>query len=139
VMNAGARGVKIICSGRLSGSEMARRETQKIGSIPLHTLDADVDYAIAVSKTTYGTIGVKVWVYRGKYGEQREQTRVVRRRRRVPARRHGGEAAVVAAGSALGETVEQIRTAAESKSSDKKAEKPESGASDKGTDSEGAT
>ncbi len=81
-MNAGAKGVKIICSGRLGGAEMSRRETQKRGSIPLHTLDADVDYAIAESRTTYGIIGVKVWIYRGKFGEE-TQTQT-RRRRRPP-------------------------------------------------------
>ncbi|MHC4103872.1 MAG: 30S ribosomal protein S3 [Planctomycetota bacterium] len=84
-MNAGAKGVKIICAGRLAGSEMARRETQKLGSIPLHTLDANVDYAIATSKTTYGTIGVKAWIYKGKFGEEIEQSRPTRRRR--PPRR----------------------------------------------------
>jgi len=83
-MNAGAKGVKIICAGRLAGSEMARKETQKLGSIPLHTLDANVDYAVATSRTTYGTIGVKVWIYKGKFGEEIEQ---VRPRRRRPPRR----------------------------------------------------
>jgi len=83
-MNAGAKGVKIICSGRLAGSEMRRRETQKLGSIPLHTLDADVDYALAAARTTYGTIGVKVWIYRGKYGEEIAQG--AQRRRRPPRR-----------------------------------------------------
>jgi small subunit ribosomal protein S3 len=68
-MNAGAKGVKILCSGRLGGAEIARRETQRKGSIPLHTLDADVDYAQARAETTYGTIGVKVWVHRGLFGE----------------------------------------------------------------------
>ncbi len=79
-INAGAKGVKIICSGRLAGSEMARQETQKIGSIPLHTLDADVDYAVATARTTYGAIGVKVWIYKGKYGEHIEPSSVRRRR-----------------------------------------------------------
>lgn len=83
-MNAGAKGVKIICAGRLAGSEMARRETQKLGSIPLHTLDANVDYAVATSRTTYGTIGVKVWIYKGKFGEEAE--RGIRRRPRPPRR-----------------------------------------------------
>jgi len=83
-MNAGAKGVKIICSGRLAGSEMARKETQKLGSIPLHTLDADVDYAVAVSRTTYGVIGVKVWIYKGKFGEELETRGGPRRRRRPP-------------------------------------------------------
>jgi len=83
-INAGAKGVKIICSGRLAGSEMARKETQKLGSIPLQTLEANVDYAVAISRTTYGTIGVKVWIYKGKFGEEVEP-RLTRRRR--PARR----------------------------------------------------
>jgi small subunit ribosomal protein S3 len=83
-MNAGAKGVKIICAGRLAGSEMARRETQKLGSIPLHTLDANVDYAVATSRTTYGTIGVKVWIYKGKFGEEAERS--ARRRPRPPRR-----------------------------------------------------
>ena len=69
-MNAGAKGVKITCGGRLAGSEMARSETQKMGSIPLHTLDADVDYATATARTTYGAIGIKVWIYLGKFGEE---------------------------------------------------------------------
>jgi small subunit ribosomal protein S3 len=85
-INAGAKGVKIICSGRLAGSEMARKETQKLGSIPLHTLDANVDYAVATSKTTYGTIGVKTWIYKGKFGEETEQV-APRRRHRPPTRR----------------------------------------------------
>jgi small subunit ribosomal protein S3 len=83
-MNAGAKGVKIMCSGRLAGSEMARQETQKLGSIPLHTLDADVDYSVATARTTYGAIGIKVWIYRGKFGEEIEPTQ--RRRRRPPRR-----------------------------------------------------
>ncbi len=86
-MNAGAKGVKVICSGRLAGSEMARKETQKLGSIPLHTLDANVDYAVATARTTYGAIGVKAWIYKGKFGEEIEQSRY--RRRRRPPRRVG--------------------------------------------------
>jgi len=86
-MNAGAKGVKVICSGRLGGSEMARKETQKLGSIPLHTLDANVDYAITVAGTTYGVIGVKVWIYKGKFGEEIEPRQ--RQRRRPPMRRGG--------------------------------------------------
>ena len=81
-MNTGAKGVKVICSGRLGGAEMARRETQKLGSIPLHTLDANVDYATATAFTTYGAVGVKVWIYRGKFGEEVEIKQV--RRRRAP-------------------------------------------------------
>ena len=70
VMATGAKGVKIMCSGRLGGAEMARRETQLRGSIPLHTLQAHVDYGKAVCRTKYGTIGVKVWLYHGRYGEE---------------------------------------------------------------------
>ena len=71
-MTAGALGIKIICSGRLSGAEIARSEAQISGSIPLHTLQADVDYALAVSHTTYGAIGVKVWIYKGTFGQVEE-------------------------------------------------------------------
>jgi small subunit ribosomal protein S3 len=69
-MQAGVKGIKIMCKGRLGGAEMARRETQIRGSIPLHTLQANVDYGYAVSKTTFGVIGVKVWLYKGRYGEE---------------------------------------------------------------------
>ncbi len=69
-MAAGARGVKIICSGRLGGAEMARTETQMLGSIPLQTLQANVDYAVSEAVTTVGVIGIKVWIYLGMYGEE---------------------------------------------------------------------
>ena len=69
-MQAGAKGVKILCSGRLAGAEIARSETQKLGSIPLQTLDANVDYGVATSRTGYGAIGIKVWIYKGKFGEE---------------------------------------------------------------------
>ncbi|MBN1342222.1 MAG: 30S ribosomal protein S3 [Phycisphaerae bacterium] len=69
-MAAGAKGVKIICKGRLGGAEMARSERQALGSIPLQTLQAHVDYGYAVSRTTYGTIGVRVWIYTGMYGDE---------------------------------------------------------------------
>ncbi len=87
-MNAGAKGVKIICGGRLAGAEIARSETQKLGSIPLQTLDANVDYGVATSHTTYGTIGVKVWIYKGKFGE--EIVPVSRPRRQPRPQRGGG-------------------------------------------------
>lgn len=66
-MAAGAKGIKIICKGRLGGAEMSRMETQKQGSIPLQTLEAHVEYGIAESFTTYGAIGVRVWLYKGYY------------------------------------------------------------------------
>ncbi|MCF8111557.1 MAG: 30S ribosomal protein S3 [Desulfobacteraceae bacterium] len=64
-MRFGAKGIKIICSGRLGGAEMARIEWYKEGRIPLHTLRADIDYGLAVAETTYGTIGVKVYIFKG--------------------------------------------------------------------------
>ncbi|MBI3964559.1 MAG: 30S ribosomal protein S3 [Chloroflexi bacterium] len=64
-INRGAKGVKVVIGGRLGGSEMARREREVQGSVPLHTLRADIDFAIAEAHTTYGAIGIKVWVNRG--------------------------------------------------------------------------
>ena len=64
-MKAGAQGIKIRVSGRLGGAEMSRTEEMKEGRIPLHTLRADIDYGFAEAHTTYGKIGVKVWLYRG--------------------------------------------------------------------------
>jgi small subunit ribosomal protein S3 len=64
-MKSGAQGAKVTVAGRLNGAEMARRETVSQGSIPLHTLRADIDYAHGLARTTYGVIGVKVWVYKG--------------------------------------------------------------------------
>jgi small subunit ribosomal protein S3 len=69
-MEKGAKGVKIQVSGRLGGSEMARRETFHEGSIPLQTLGARVDYGFAEAHTTYGSIGVKCWLFLGPYGEK---------------------------------------------------------------------
>jgi len=64
-VRAGALGAKVSVSGRLNGAEMARRETAAVGSIPLHTIKANIDYATAEAKTTFGVIGVKVWIYKG--------------------------------------------------------------------------
>lgn len=61
----GVKGIKINCSGRLGGAEMARREWYREGRVPLHTLRADIDYGLAEAKTTYGIIGVKVWIFKG--------------------------------------------------------------------------
>jgi len=120
-MQAGAKGVKIIISGRLGGAEMSRSQSEISGSIPLHTLEADVDYGFVPCVTTYGTIGVKVWVYRGMFGEKtsheqeedqartaamtrarrrRERTGSGRSSRRGPAERPA--AAVRPGGSRLG-------------------------------------
>jgi small subunit ribosomal protein S3 len=64
-MRAGAEGIKISCKGRLSGSEMARTVWMREGRVPLHTLRADIDYAQEEAHTTFGRIGVKVWIYKG--------------------------------------------------------------------------
>lgn len=64
-MRMGAQGIRIMCSGRLGGAEMARTEQYKEGRIPLHTLRADIDYGTATAKTIYGSIGVKVWICKG--------------------------------------------------------------------------
>ena len=73
--HAGALGVKITCGGRLGGSEMGRRERYVEGKLPLHTLDADIDYGLAEAKTTYGILGVKVWLYKGKIESKKEAGR----------------------------------------------------------------
>jgi len=64
-MRSGSQGIKISCSGRLGGAEIARTEWYNEGKVPLHTLRADIDYGFAEANTTYGKIGVKVWIYRG--------------------------------------------------------------------------
>ncbi|RYL89384.1 30S ribosomal protein S3 [Sporolactobacillus sp. THM19-2] len=64
-MRAGAKGIKTQCAGRLGGADMARTEDYSEGTVPLHTLRADIDYGTAEADTTYGKIGVKVWIYRG--------------------------------------------------------------------------
>ena len=71
-MTAGAKGVKITMSGRLGGNEIARSEDIRVGAIPLQTLQAHVDYGFAEAFTTYGAIGVKVWVYKGLYSQLQE-------------------------------------------------------------------
>jgi small subunit ribosomal protein S3 len=70
-MRMGAQGIKIRCGGRLGGAEIARSEGYHEGRVPLHTLRADVDYGVATAKTTYGTIGVKVWIFKGEVVEDR--------------------------------------------------------------------
>jgi small subunit ribosomal protein S3 len=71
---AGAKGIKVMCAGRLGGAEMSRTEWYLDGRVPLHTLRADVDYGLAEAKTTYGVIGVKVWIFKGEImpGERRQ-------------------------------------------------------------------
>jgi small subunit ribosomal protein S3 len=86
-MQAGAKGIRISVAGRLGGTEIARTEKATVGSVPLTTLQADVNYGYAIAFTSYGAIGVKTWIYRGMYGEEVLETDVrpggpVRRGRR---------------------------------------------------------
>jgi small subunit ribosomal protein S3 len=71
-MRAGALGIKVKVSGRLGGADMARSEQYKEGRIPLHTLRADIDYAISEALTTYGKIGIKVWIFKGELFGKRD-------------------------------------------------------------------
>jgi small subunit ribosomal protein S3 len=71
-MRAGAGGVRIVCSGRLGGAEMARTESYRDGRVPLHTLRADIDFARSTARTIYGTVGVKVWIFKGEILAKRE-------------------------------------------------------------------
>jgi small subunit ribosomal protein S3 len=75
-MQAGAKGIKMCVAGRLGGAEIARTEKAGVGSVPLTTLQADISYGYAIAYTTYGTIGVKVWIYRGMFGEEVLETDV---------------------------------------------------------------
>lgn len=73
-LRLGALGIRINCSGRLGGAEIARMEWYREGRVPLHTLRSDIDYGIGVSKTTYGVVGIKVWVYKGEILESSHLT-----------------------------------------------------------------
>ena len=93
-MRAGAKGIRVQCSGRLGGAEMSRSEFYREGRVPLHTLRADVDYGFYEAKTTFGRIGVKVWIYKGDLAgsaaereAQAAQARVQQQRRRPERRR----------------------------------------------------
>jgi len=74
IERAGALGVKVVISGRLNGSEIARTEMLTSGKVPLHTLRADIDFARATAETTYGTIGIKLWVYKGDIFKKETET-----------------------------------------------------------------
>jgi small subunit ribosomal protein S3 len=74
-LKIGAKGCKTLVSGRLAGAEIARSEGYSEGNVPLHTLRADIDYAITEAKTTYGKLGVKVWIYRGEILPQKKEAR----------------------------------------------------------------
>ena len=88
-MQAGAKGIRILCGGRLGGAEMTRRVDNRLGSMPLSSLQANVDYGFAESRTTYGMIGVKVWIYKGMFeaGDDEESTDAAGGRARARGRR----------------------------------------------------
>ena len=76
-MRMGSKGIKVMVGGRLGGAEIARSESYREGSIPLHTLRADIDYGTAEAHTTYGIIGVKVWIYKGEVLPERKKPAAV--------------------------------------------------------------
>jgi small subunit ribosomal protein S3 len=104
-MKGGAKGIRVQCSGRLGGAEMSRSEFYREGRVPLHTLRADIDYGFYEARTTFGRIGVKVWIYRGEAPQTRAEReaaaaalRAGQRRDRPPqqtarARRRPGDSA----------------------------------------------
>jgi len=90
-MRAGAKGIRIQCSGRLGGAEMSRSEFYREGRVPLHTLRADVDYGFYEAKTTFGRIGVKVWIYKGEVaGTRAEREAEAAKRAAAPGSRRQG-------------------------------------------------
>jgi small subunit ribosomal protein S3 len=90
-MRLGAQGIKIMSSGRLNGAEIARTEWYREGRVPLHTLRANIDYATSEAMTTYGLIGIKVWVYKGEHLAPGEQPAVVEEPKRAPRRPRGDD------------------------------------------------
>ena len=119
-MKAGAKGIKIQCGGRLGGAEMSRSEFYREGRVPLHTLRANVDYGFFEAKTTFGRIGVKVWIYKGdvkNIAEVRAENAAARAGNRparggaAPPARRAAVAAVasVAAAAAVGRSSERRR------------------------------
>ena len=107
-MRAGALGVRVQCGGRLGGAEMKRREWYREGRVPLHTLRAKIDYGTAVAKTTFGIIGVKVWVYHGDEIPIQEQETA-----RVRARALAGMQARGAGGASTGALITDVKELAE--------------------------
>jgi small subunit ribosomal protein S3 len=92
-MDAGAKGIKICCSGRLGGAEMSRTQWFREGRVPLHTIRADIDYACVQSQTLYGLIGVKVWIYKGEFVEEEVLEEARSQRAKAQKDRHKGTGA----------------------------------------------
>jgi small subunit ribosomal protein S3 len=91
------RGIKIMVSGRLNGSEIARTEADMVGKIPLHTLRADIDFGLSVAYTIYGTVGVKVWIYRGEVLPEKQILAAIEAENKQPRRRRESEPAAAPA------------------------------------------
>ncbi len=102
-LRAGAKGIRIACSGRLAGAEIARYEWYREGRVPLHTLRADIDFGVAEALTTYGRIGVKVWIYRGDILPERRPEVEVRRPPRLAERAPAASEAAPVQGAASSE------------------------------------
>jgi small subunit ribosomal protein S3 len=118
-MRAGALGVRVQCGGRLGGTEMSRREWYREGRVPLHTLRAKIDYGLAEAKTTFGIIGVKVWVYHGDEIPVEEQETA-----RMRARALAGMAARGAGGASTGALITDVKELAEVEEPEPAAEQP---------------
>jgi len=86
-LDGGAKGIKIMCSGRLAGSEIARTEWYREGRVPLHTLRAEIDFGLATASTTYGIIGVKCWVFKREIFEAKEKPEEVNVAKTKPSNR----------------------------------------------------
>lgn len=91
------RGIKVQVSGRLNGAEIARRESDKVGKIPLHTLRADIDYGLATAYTIYGTVGIKVWIYKGEVLPEKQRQAAAEAQQEFRRRRDEERAAAIAA------------------------------------------
>ena len=115
-LKGGAKGIRVQCSGRLGGAEMSRSEFYREGRVPLHTLRADIDYGFYEARTTFGRIGVKVWIYKGDIiasrAEREAQEAAVRAQRRErPVRRpRSGSTGTTAAGTDAGRAAAQAQT-----------------------------
>jgi small subunit ribosomal protein S3 len=117
-MKAGAKGIRVQCSGRLGGAEMSRSEFYREGRVPLHTLRADIDYGVYEARTTFGRIGVKVWIYKGDAVPGREvapEAPARPRRDRAdrperPRRTRSGSSGTTAGGTEAGRAAQAAQT-----------------------------